>query len=63
LTKITPEEKFKKILEVEYEKGKIDTLVKITEGIDYEDVLPNAAKIISNISAMVEDLNKKNKIN
>ena len=61
MTKVTKAELLEKILEREYDKGKIETINKILEGSKKGDGIERATIIIDNIHVLLEDFVKKYK--
>lgn len=61
MTKDTKAELLEKILEIQYDKGKIETINKIMEGAKTGDALDKAIAIIDNINKICEDFVKKYK--
>lgn len=61
MNKVTKDKLLEKILEAEYEKGKIETIDKILKGSRKGDGLERATTIIDNIQALLEDFVKKYK--
>lgn len=61
MTKVTKAKLLEKVLETQYDKGKIETIEKILEGSKEGDGLDRATTIIDNINALLEDFVKKYK--